>query len=79
MERPERLILPKRESKKITLSLPVDSIEFLDACAGAVGQDRSGFLCLVLDGFYDEILAFAKGYATRIIEQVSITEQKKLP
>jgi len=78
MERPKRLTLPKRKVKKTTLTLPIDQIEFLDACAGAVGQDRSSFLSLVLDGFYDEILSFAKGYATRIIEQVAITEQKAL-
>jgi hypothetical protein len=71
------LTLPKRHVKKVTLTLPEDEIEFLDACAGAVGQDRSGFLALVLDGFYDEITAFAKGYATRILEQAAITEQRK--
>jgi len=45
--------------------------------AGSVGQDRSGFLALMIDGFYDEITAFAKGYAARIIEQGLITEQRR--
>lgn len=76
MHRPERLVLPKRKTKKVTLTLAEDQIKFLDTCAGAVGQDRSGFLCLVLDGFYDEITSFAKGYAARILEQMAITEQK---
>lgn len=76
MERPERLVLPKRETKKYTLTLPVDQVQFLDTCAQAVGQDRSGFLALVLDGFYDEITAFAKGYAARILEQMALTELK---
>lgn len=57
--------------------MPDDAIEFLDTCAGAVGQDRSGFLALVIDGFYDEITSFAKGYSTRIIEQAAITEQRR--
>jgi len=77
MERPSRLVLPRRQVKKVTLTLPGDQIEFLDTCAGAVGQDRSGFLALVIDGFYDEITAFAKGYSTRIIEQAAITEQRR--
>ena len=77
LERPERLVLPKRKIRKVTLTLPEDQIEFLDTCAGSVGQDRSGFLALTLDGFYDEILAFAKGYAARIIEQSAITEMRK--
>jgi hypothetical protein len=49
----------------------------LDTCAGSVGQDRSGFLALMIDGFYDEITSFAKGYAARIIEQGLITDQRK--
>ncbi|MBA7669199.1 hypothetical protein ES703_77327 [subsurface metagenome] len=76
MERPQRLVLPKRKTKKVTLTLATDQIDFLDVCAGAVGQDRSGFLCLVLDGFYDEITAFAKGYAARILEQMTLTDLK---
>ncbi|GAI71796.1 unnamed protein product [marine sediment metagenome] len=60
----------------MTLTLATDQIEFLDTCAGAVGQDRSGFLCLVLDGFYDEITAFAKGYVARILEQMTLTALK---
>lgn len=77
LERPEHLVLPRRKVKKVTLTLPEDQIAFLDTCAGSVGQDRSGFLALMLDGFYDEIIAFAKGYATRIIEQAAITEMRK--
>ena len=74
MERPERLVLPQRKVKKYTLTLPTDLVEFLDTCAGAVGQDRSGFLTLLIDGFYDEIAAFAKGYAARILEQMALAE-----
>lgn len=71
------MVLPRRKIRKVTLTLPEDQIEFLDTCAGSVGQDRSGFLALMIDGFYDEITAFAKGYAARIIEQGLITEQRK--
>ena len=77
MERGKRVNLPKRPVRKATLTLPEDTIEFLDVCADAVGLNRSGFLSLVLDGFYDEIMSFAKGYATRIIEQAVLTEQRK--
>jgi hypothetical protein len=71
------LHLPKRETQKVMLTLAVDQIEFLDTCAKAVGQSRSGFLSLMIDGFYEEIIAFARGYATRIIEQATITEHRK--
>ena len=71
------MVLPRRKIRKVTLTMPEDQIEFLDTCAGSVGQDRSGFLALMIDGFYDEITAFAKGYATRIIEQSAITEMRK--
>lgn len=77
MERPARLVLPKRVVKKTTVTLPLDQLDFLDTCSDAVGHSRSSFLTLVLDGFYDEIIAFAKGYATRIIEQAAITEEMK--
>lgn len=68
--------MPRRKTRKVTLTLPEDLIEFLDQCGGGVGQDRSGFLALVLDGFYDEIASFAKGYAMRIVEQAKMTEQR---
>lgn len=68
--------MPKRPIKKFLFTLPVDLVQFLDSCAGAVGQDRSGFLTIILDGFYDEIASFAKGYGTRIREQMQITELK---
>lgn len=71
------MVLPRRKIRKVTLTMPEDQIEFLDTCAGSVGQDRSGFLALMIDGFYDEITAFAKGYAARIIEQVTITGMRK--
>lgn len=71
------MVLPRRKIRKVTLTMPEDQIEFLDTCAGSVGQDRSGFLALMIDGFYDEITSFAKGYAARIIEQGLITEQRK--
>lgn len=77
MERARHLVLPKRKQKKVTLTLPLDLIEFLDSCAGSVGQDRSGFLALLLDGFYDEIASFAKGYAMRIMEQAKMTGQRQ--
>jgi len=31
----------------------------------------------MLDGFYDEITSFAKGYAARIIEQAKISESRQ--
>lgn len=74
MQRAKRLHLPRRPLRRTTITLPVDQLGFLDQCAKAVGQDRGGFLTLVIDGFYDEIAAFAKGYVARIIEQVKQTE-----
>jgi len=69
--------LPQRKTQKVMLTLATDQIEFLDTCAKAVGQGRSGFLSLVIDGFYEEIIAFARGYASRIIDQAAVTEQQK--
>jgi hypothetical protein len=69
MQRARRITLPKRVLKRTTVTLPVDRIEFLDECAKAVGQDRSGFLSIVLDGFEDEIAAFAKSYVWHITRQ----------
>jgi len=67
--RAQRIILPKREVKKWTFTLPTDIVEFLDECAEAIGQDRSGFLAIIIDAFYDEIASFAKGYGYKIVEQ----------
>lgn len=69
--------LKKRKTKKTMLTLAEDQIELLDVCSEAVGQSRSGFLSLLLDGFYNEIISFARGYATRIIEQATSTNQRK--
>ena len=69
MHRSKRIHLPKRETKKVTLTLPADTIELLDVCSDAIGIDRSNFLSLVIDGFYDEIISFAKGYATKLFEE----------
>ena len=74
MQRAKRIRLPKRLLRRTTITLPVDQLEFLDECGKAVGQDRGGFLTLMIDGFYDEIAAFAKGYVARIIEQVKQKE-----
>jgi len=74
MQRVRRVHLPRRPLRRTTITLPVDQLEFLDQCAKAVGQDRGGFLTLMIDGFYDEIAAFAKGYVARIIEQVKQVE-----
>ena len=74
MQRPKRITLPRRVLKRTTITLPVDQLEFLDDCAKAVGQDRGGFLTLVVDGFYDEIAAFAKGYVGRVLEQAKKAE-----
>ena len=77
MQRPRRLHLPKRLLRRTTITLPVDQLEFLDECAKAVGQDRGGFLTLVIDGFYDEIAAFAKGYVGRVLEQAKKMEENR--
>jgi len=74
--RAKRIGLPKREVHKHLFTLPDDLVVFLDDCANATGQDRSGFLTLVLDGFYDEIASFAKGYAARIVELMAIAEMR---
>ncbi len=70
MERSKRLEphLPNRQKLKTTLTLPVDLIDFLDICARATGHNRSGFLSIILDMFYEEIVSFAKGYSLRIKE-----------
>lgn len=68
--RAQRIHLPKRPVKKWTFTLPTDLVMFLDECADATGQDRSGFLTIILDGFYDEIASFAKGYTARITDQI---------
>jgi hypothetical protein len=75
MQRAKRISLPRRILKRTTITLPVDQLEFLDQCAKAVGQDRSGFMTLVIDGFYDEIAAFAKGYVGRVLEQAKKVEE----
>lgn len=67
--RVRRIHLPKRPTRKTTITLPVDLLEFLDECAAGVGIDRSNFLSLTLDSFYDEIASFVKGYASRIRDQ----------
>jgi len=77
MQRPRHLHLPKRVLRRTTITLPVDQLEFLDECAKAVGQDRGGFLTLVIDGFYDEIAAFAKGYVGRVLEQAKKMEENR--
>lgn len=69
MQKARRIHLPKRPLRRTTITLPVDQLEFLDQCAKAVGQDRSSFLTILIDGFYDEIAAFAKGYVARIFKQ----------
>jgi hypothetical protein len=76
MQRGRKLILPARPLRRTTFTLPVDRLEFLDECAHAIGQDRSGFLSIVLDGFEDEIAAFAKGYVARIMKQVQNSQEK---
>ena len=68
MHRSKRIHLPKRGTKKVTLTLPVDTVELLDVCSDAIGINRSNFLSLVLDGFYDEIISFTRGYATKLFE-----------
>ena len=77
MQRARRIRLPKRILRRTTITLPVDQLEFLDECAKAVGQDRGGFVTLVIDGFYDEIAAFAKGYVGRVLEQAKKMEENK--
>jgi hypothetical protein len=77
MQRPRRIQLPRRILRRTTITLPEDQLDFLDQCAKAVGQDRGGFLTLVIDGFYDEIAAFAKGYVGRVLEQAKKVEEGK--
>ena len=77
MQRARRIRLPKRILRRTTITLPVDQLEFLDECAKAVGQDRGGFLTLMIDGFYDEIAAFAKGYVGRVLEQAKKMEENR--
>jgi hypothetical protein len=74
MQRAKRLSLPRRILKRTTITLPVDQLELLDECAKAVGQDRGGFMTLFIDGFWDEIAAFAKGYVGRVLEQAKKAE-----
>ena len=76
--RAQRIRLPKREVKKWTFTLPTDLVMFLDECAAATGQDRSGFLTITLDGFYDEIASFAKGYSARIADQIQNLQKSAL-
>jgi len=76
MHRGRRVILPQRPLRRTTFTLPVDRLEFLDECAKAIGQDRSGFLSIILDGFEDEIAAFAKGYVARIMKQVQNNQKE---
>lgn len=77
MEKTKRLetYLPNREKEKITLTLPIDLVQYLDLCAQATGHNRSGFLTIVLDLFYDEIASFAKGYSLRIKELTEYVRQ----
>lgn len=76
VQRTRRIILPKRPLRRTTVNLPVDQLEFLDECAKAVGQDRSGFLTIFIDGFYDEIAAFAKGYIARVMGQKEVNKNE---
>jgi len=77
IHRSKRVHLPKRETKKVTLTLPTDTIELLDVCSGAMGINRSNFLSLLIDGFYDEIISFAKGYAIKLFEEEKEEESEE--
>lgn len=72
------LNLPQRILRKTTLTLPEDQIQFLKICAGATtGGNRSQFLTMIIDTFYDEIIAFARGYALRITEMEKSSQALK--
>ena len=70
-------MLRKRTTRKTTLTLPEDLIGLLDVCAEATGQNRSDFLSLVLDIFFDDIVSFARGYSLRIRQFAEIEEAQK--
>ena len=59
------------------MTLPEDTIELLDVCSDAIGINRSNFLSLVLDGFYDEIISFTRGYATKLFEEKGEEEKEE--
>jgi len=51
-----------RKIRKITLRLPEDQVEFLDACARIMGISRNYLLVLLIDVFSSDILNFVRGW-----------------
>lgn len=64
--------------KRTTITLPVDQLEFFNMCAKAVGQDRGGFVTLMVDFFYDDIVRFAEDYVSKVKQDKVLTDAKKL-
>jgi hypothetical protein len=60
----------KRKLRRTTLTLPIDTLKFLDNCADVVKKDRDRFLALMIDAFHDKIITFAKKDYVSLLRRV---------
>jgi len=66
--------MPKRKIKRTTIDVPEDQIKVVDACAKALGVNRSNFLLLWFDSSERAMIDFTNALLGR--SQIEIANNK---
>ena len=75
MPKDVKVIPPNMPKKRFLLELPVDVVNLIDDCSGALGFSRSAFLSMFFRTYDEHVIAWTEGFLSGYHYLVAKQEQ----